>query len=275
MKGIWKDLPVRKTNWSIKGIGRLKFQVLKYRCRFELVLVLKVSDTNRVWIIHLESCDQQCWVPPFTQHMTGQLLEVNGDLLLKWILLVCQLQGTSPLAAYQQAEVNMLSAVTPCQLLFSLRCLFSLHSNHSFKALSDDHLQSGLASRQTRNICPRTNWPRWCSRCRLCRGQPSLRRCRGRRTSRRRSPPTAGIWNTDTHGADDSISWMCIKNRKEPVCVTDLWGDGQAAGRCAFSRHASASAHRSVIAICSSMAEPVFAFQLPEMDVLLEVKDNH
>lgn len=29
-------------------------------------------------------------------------------------------------------------------------------------------------------------------------------------------------------------------------------------------------AHLSVIAICSNMAEPVFAFQLPEMEVLLK-----
>lgn len=32
------------------------------------------------------------------------------------------------------------------------------------------------------------------------------------------------------------------------------------------------SPHLSVIAICSSMAEPVLAFQFPEMDVLLETE---
>lgn len=37
----------------------------------------------------------------------------------------------------------------------------------------------------------------------------------------------------------------------------------------------SESAHLSVIAICSNMAEPVLAFQFPEMDVLLQIKDNH
>lgn len=36
----------------------------------------------------------------------------------------------------------------------------------------------------------------------------------------------------------------------------------------------SVAAYLSVIAICSNMAEPVFAFQLPEMDVLLIVKEK-
>lgn len=49
----------------------------------------------------------------------------------------------------------------------------------------------------------------------------------------------------------------------------------QATDRYAFSHNATASAHRSVIAICSNMAEPVFAFQLPEMDVLLKIRYNH
>lgn len=44
--------------------------------------------------------------------------------------------------------------------------------------------------------------------------------------------------------------------------------------RSEFFHCTSESAYLSVIAICSNMAEPVLAFQLPEMDVLLIRKKN-
>jgi len=54
------------------------------------------------------------------------------------------------------------------------------------------------SSRRKLGVIVKTNWPRWYSRCRLFRGRPSPHRCRGHRTSPRRSPPTADIWNAGT-----------------------------------------------------------------------------
>lgn len=50
--------------------------------------------------------------------------------------------------------------------------------------------------------------PRWCSRFRLFRARPSLRRCPGPQTFQRRSPPTVDIWNTVSPGTDKVWCWI-------------------------------------------------------------------
>lgn len=134
----------------------------------------------------------------------------------------------------------------------------------------------------------KTNWPLWYSHCRLFRERPSPHRYLGHQTSQHRCPPTADIWNTVTLKTDKPII-------KDPVESGDImkgmqWGQTvtqfslkvqniQEAVSCLkmseFSLCISESAHLSVIAICSNMAEPVLAFQFPEMDVLLQIKKKN
>lgn len=123
------------------------------------------------------------------------------------------------------------------------------------------------------NLKMKTNWLRWYSHCHLFHGQPSLHRCLGHQTSQHRSPPTADIWNTMTLKIDKPVLWEKYSSLKAKNIHTD-----QAALNCLKGQPFpcfTESAHLSVIAICSSMAEPVLAFQLPEMDVLLQTKQKN